>query len=369
MSLSTQIAIIQLVIPYFFLWFASHIKQRSVTQKRTTFFFVGLLVAFIFSYIEGNRYDVGNDWMQYKDVYETIRTGGNLGYQEDRLEAGYLLFNQIIASTNVHYTIFFFIESFFLITTLIYIFQKNKKHAFIGVALFICIFRIYHENLSRQFLAHTILILGVYIYYNKSKIKGSIIALISGLFHFSSFPIIIIFYVLSKFDIKKIKLQYIVISFILILILSELIIKTLLGNYLTLMSIFTSRELYANIGEGTRYYSDDVIPISRILIKSCTNLYVIITGYFYIIQTKFEKYRTFLYVLTTIGLSLMIPFQRYELLYRYNFYFTTFFPIFFAYLMNEYKGRLFIKYGLWIVFIYFIYCYIGECSMQTFRFV
>jgi len=369
MSLSVQIAIIQLIIPYSFLWLASHIKLRSVIQQKTTFFFVGLLVAFIFSYIEGNRYDVGNDWMQYKDVYETIRTGGNLGYQEDRLEAGYLLFNQIIASTNAHYTFFFFIESFFLITTLIYIFQKNRKHAFIGVALFISIFRLYHENLSRQFLAHTILILGVYIYFNKSKIKGSIIALISGLFHFSSFPIIIIFYVLSNFDNPKIKLQYIIIIFVCILILAELIIKTLLSNYLTIMSVFTSRELYADIGEGTRYYSDYEIPISRIIVKSFTNLYVIITGYFYIIQTKFEKYRTFLYILTTIGLSLMVPFQRYELLYRYNFYFTTFFPIFFAYLLYEYKCKIFIKYGLWLVFIYFIYCYIGESSMQIFKFI
>ena len=125
MSLSTTIGIIQLAIPYIFLWFGSKIKINNSDKTKTLFFISGLFVSIIFSYIEGNRYDVGNDWMQYKDVYETIRTGGNLGYQEDRLEAGYLLFNQIIASTNAHYTFFFFIESFFLITTLIYIFQKN----------------------------------------------------------------------------------------------------------------------------------------------------------------------------------------------------------------------------------------------------
>lgn len=369
MSLSTTIGIIQLAIPYIFLWFGSKIKINNSDKTKTLFFISGLFVSIIFSYIEGNRYDVGNDWMQYKDTYEIIKAGGNLGDQEDRLEIGYLLFNKIIASTDAHYTFFFFIESFFLISTLIYIFKKNSKYAYIGVGLFICLFRLYHENLSRQFLAHTILILGVYIYFNKSRIKGSIIALISGLFHFSSFPIIIIFYFLTKLNFQKIKIQYIILIFLCTLILVEFVLKVLLGNYLTIMSLFTNRELYAEIGEGSKYYGDYDIPISRIIIKSCTNLYVIITGYFYLIQIKHEKYQTFLYILTTIGLSLMVPFQRYELLYRYNFYFTTFFPIFFAYLIHEFKCKPLVKMGLWIVFIYFIYCYIGECSMQTFRFV
>lgn len=368
MSLSLQIALIQLLIPFFLLWISRNYKGSFKSQQQV-YIICSSIAILIFSTIEGMRYDVGRDWFQYMRVYEDIRKGYDIGNQRERLELGYQWFNKIIASTNAPYPFFFFVESFLLLGSIVYIFKDNKKYTYIGVALFICMFRFSQENLSRQFLSHTILFLAVYLYFNKSRKAGLALSVISGLFHFSAYPVAVLFYLLSLLDLSKIKLKYIIATFILISIFSELWLKNIFLNYMPIITLFTDRNMYEDIGVDSKFFRDGEIPLRRIIVQSIIFLYCIIIGYKYVAQRKFEAYRTFLYVIASIGLILIIPLQRYELLSRYNFYFMTFFPVFYAYMVNEYKCSLKWKILLYLVFCYFVYCYIGDSLLIKWRFV
>lgn len=367
MSLSLQIGIIQLLVPCTILLLMN--VRTPLKYRKMCYIILSVIAITIYSLIEGNRYDVGLDWQQYKDTYEIIRRNGFLGEQADRLEFGYILFNKIIAYFDFDFTFFFFLESVIYIAAVVYVFIESPKCTWIALCIYICMFRTLHENISRQFLAHSILYVGVYSYYNGKKIYGICISLLSGLFHFSAYPIVIFYFIVSRIDVKRIKLGFILLLFVTILILYETVLKAIMDTYLPLISLFTDRDLYSDIGEDSRFFRDYDIPASRILVQSFFVCILLVSGYKYIQQKGIDKYKTFLYAISSLGLILWIPFQQYELLSRYNIYFTSFIPIMYAYMLKEYKCKPVSKCLIFLFLIYQVYCYLGTCAGMKWKFV
>ena len=81
-----------------------------------------ILPIICFSFIFGIRYNVGNDYMSYLDIYEgyahyyTIR---------DDLEIGFEFVTRLMAETGLHYSIYFGLIAFLQIFLIYYTFRKE----------------------------------------------------------------------------------------------------------------------------------------------------------------------------------------------------------------------------------------------------
>ena len=81
-----------------------------------------ILPIICFSFIFGIRYNVGNDYMSYLDIYEgyahyyTIR---------DDLEIGFEFVTRLMAETGLHYSIYFGLIAFLQIFLIYYTFRKD----------------------------------------------------------------------------------------------------------------------------------------------------------------------------------------------------------------------------------------------------
>lgn len=165
---------------------ASKTKQNSVH-------YLGLLFTFIvISFFLGGRYNVGTDWENYKNFYDDIATNGiNFG----NIEPLYLILNKVISITGFSSSFFFFCISIIQLSIIYFIFKDDKRVFALGMLIyFLCCLPI-SLNIIRQSLAISIFLYSIR-YIGNSPLKYILMITIAGLFHYSSF-ILLVVYVLS----------------------------------------------------------------------------------------------------------------------------------------------------------------------------
>ena len=169
----------------------------KLDDKKTKIFFY-IIILYI-TLISAIRYNVGQDYKHWIDVYSSIEEGNTGG---EYVELGYKLLNIIIQKIpflNVYYL--FGITSIFIICGFGYSIKKNveQKYWFLAIFIFIGSGIFFATlNLVRQYISIVIILLALPFLKEKKYVKYCISVIIATLFHTSSLVMLffLIFYIL-----------------------------------------------------------------------------------------------------------------------------------------------------------------------------
>ena len=160
---------------------------------------IKVVLIILLCFIMGFRYNVGNDYHNYVDIYE------NLDWYMDVFEPGYILLCQFSQKLNLTYKFPFFICSLLTVLPIAFLVNKTIPRMFCTSMTVYVLSYVYFEamNTVRQAVAMSAFLLVFYFYIIKEQKLKALLALIFGaLFHKSILIIAFLAFVISKFRDK-----------------------------------------------------------------------------------------------------------------------------------------------------------------------
>lgn len=191
---------------------------------------IKVVLILLLCFIMGFRYNVGNDYHNYVDIYE------NLDWYMDVFEPGYIFLCQFSQILNLTYQFPFFICSLLTVLPIAFLVNKTIPKMFCTSMTVYVLSYVYFEamNTVRQAVAMSAFLLVFYFYIIKEQKLKALLALIFGaLFHKSILIIAFLAFIISKFRDKfNIKLC-------LILLLGSFVIGHCLQSFFDAISALT----------------------------------------------------------------------------------------------------------------------------------
>lgn len=191
---------------------------------------IKVVLILLLCFIMGFRYNVGNDYHNYVDIYE------NLDWYMDEFEPGYIFLCQFSQILNLTYQFPFFICSLLTVLPIAFLVNKTIPKMFCTSMTVYVLSYVYFEamNTVRQAVAMSAFLLVFYFYIIKEQKLKALLALIFGaLFHKSILIIAFLAFIISKFRDKfNIKLC-------LILLLGSFVIGHCLQSFFDAISALT----------------------------------------------------------------------------------------------------------------------------------
>ena len=188
-------------------------------EKKHIIYFAMVCLLFLISAI---RYDVGQDYQHWLEVYSWIENGYEGGKY---VEIGYWLLNVIIQKIPIfNVYCLYIITSAIIIFSFGYVIKKNvnPKYWFLSLFMFIGSGIFFATlNLVRQYIAIVIVLLGLNFLMQNKYIKFILFVLFASLFHTSAFIMLIFipFYIIFRRQKhEKILLSIYIMSLVLIII-------------------------------------------------------------------------------------------------------------------------------------------------------
>lgn len=160
---------------------------------------IKVVLIILLCFIMGFRYNVGNDYHNYVDIYE------NLDWYKDVFEPGYIFLCQFSQKLNLTYQFPFFICSLLTVLPIAFLVNKTIPRMFCTSMTVYVLSYVYFEamNTVRQAVAMSAFLLVFYFYIIKEQKLKALLALIFGaLFHKSILIIAFLAFVISKFRDK-----------------------------------------------------------------------------------------------------------------------------------------------------------------------
>lgn len=160
---------------------------------------IKVVLILLLCFIMGFRYDVGNDYHNYVDIYE------NLDWYMDVFEPGYIFLCQFSQKLNLTYQFPFFICSLLTVLPIAFLVNKTIPKMFCTSMTVYVLSYVYFEamNTVRQAVAMSAFLLVYYFYIIKEQKLKALLALIFGaLFHKSILIIAFFAFIISKFRDK-----------------------------------------------------------------------------------------------------------------------------------------------------------------------
>lgn len=160
---------------------------------------IKVVLILLLCFIMGFRYNVGNDYHNYVDIYE------NLDWYMDVFEPGYIFLCQFSQMLNLTYQFPFFICSLLTVLPIAFLVNKTIPKMFCTSMTVYVLSYVYFEamNTVRQAVAMSAFLLVFYFYIIKEQKLKALLALIFGaLFHKSILIIAFLAFIISKFRDK-----------------------------------------------------------------------------------------------------------------------------------------------------------------------
>lgn len=160
---------------------------------------IKVVLILLLCFIMGFRYNVGNDYHNYVDIYE------NLDWYMDVFEPGYIFLCQFSQILNLTYQFPFFICSLLTVLPIAFLVNKTIPKMFCTSMTVYVLSYVYFEamNTVRQAVAMSAYLLVFYFYIIKEQKLKALLALIFGaLFHKSILIIAFLAFIISKFRDK-----------------------------------------------------------------------------------------------------------------------------------------------------------------------
>ena len=194
---------------------------------------INYLIAFILLVIIASiRQGVGEDFYGYQELYQNF-TKYSVFYSLYRFEPGFLLITNILSSFYLNYNYFLFIYAFFTWFFFFISFRNNYKILpYCLLFLILNGFYFWTFNGVRQATAITIFAFAVNYILSKDLKKFLLIILLGGLFHYSIFLLIPLYFIIDKNFLEKIfKRIPLLLFYFLTIYLNSLDLLRYLANY------------------------------------------------------------------------------------------------------------------------------------------
>ncbi|GAB4043921.1 hypothetical protein GCM10028810_08060 [Spirosoma litoris] len=288
-----------------------------------------------YSLIEGLRYNRGVDYMHYKKLFEHS-LNLNAYWEEDTVEPLFQFINKSLNTIGFSYPVAFIIYSFILIYGLFYWTKQYRNFAFLTIPIFFLFTISQSENLIRQFIAFSFVLISLTFFLKHKWFKFGIIFLASTLIH-SSVIVYLPFIFLFRFIDGAFANIYVILT---LYLLSWLWKPEYWGEYNEYFK-------YLQITAGTydRYIDDSDKWLSGAELMQANSLLVYIRLFFvnlilivmgYKILKSYKQYNiSFYYNLFLVGAILQHITDQIELLYRISLSFYLFGFIVLAFIIYD----------------------------------
>lgn len=198
-------------------------RDNVSKQTKNKILYILILVLTLF---RGLRWEVGTDWDQYLDVFNSVDLSNFSTYIRkgtgEKMELIYSFLNAIVKSFGGNYTGFLIITNFFCLFSYYKISIKYSKYPIIAFTSILCSMNFFPV---RQDLAIAVLLYGYKYILDRKFVKFSIVVLIAQMIHNSSFVFILLYFIYDmKISTKKMLILFISCS-ILNKIIGPLLIK------------------------------------------------------------------------------------------------------------------------------------------------
>ncbi len=320
------------------LFLSIFIKLKRFNRATYIFLFILLVI------ISGCRdYSVGTDTSNYLNMFI-----GKVSYSFRAVEISWYFLMEIIPS----YRIVLLISSILILLPIFYISKKESINPYYSILLFILLYYLcYSFNITRQFVANSILMLSFYFFIKNHFFKAILFAIFAISFHLSAL-IPLLFFPLSRIKYNY-KLFLILIIVTYVIGLTNLIPKIL--PYLTWGPLNTYDIYLVNLGDESSF------SISRLLL----NLLVIT-------QIILLKYKSPYFNLVLIGCILTNLLSFSPVVGRLFYFFLMAQIIVIPNIpidcIKKYNKLLHLAclFYAWTVFIYLLYNNVGEVTPYSF---
>lgn len=208
------------------------------------------------------RYDVGNDYFSYINIFYESKKLSWADCFTNKRECGYMLLNKVISLVSGDYKVMHSVMAFLCIAPTGYVIAKYSKNIWLSCHLYLCLSFYYSSmNFIRQTLAATIIFLGYKWLKDRKPIQFIIVVLIAATFHSSALIMIPIYLVIAYIKpTSKVTLTYFVLVMLLYIFsnnILEIIVK-FIPKYASYMDT-----KYIQVGLSHTYL---VIPVLYLLL-------------------------------------------------------------------------------------------------------
>lgn len=207
-------------------------------RKESTYLTVVSLI--LISIIGLRSVEIGTDTRNYKLIFEVM---GKKNISDYASMYGYdeilfFLFNKLIYSAGGSYQILLIIEGILTIVPTIFFVKKNASIAWLSILLYICMGNINQAmNVSRQYVALGIILIGANYAIDKKKFKFIVCILIATLFHTSA---IICMSLYPLFNVHSKRFTNISVALVPVFLLFRGALVGLIGRYIPIFYFYNA---------------------------------------------------------------------------------------------------------------------------------
>jgi hypothetical protein len=323
------------VLLLFILVVTGYNLSRPIKLRKMDYWIIAGISIISYSLIEGLRYNRGIDYDHYKKLYEKALNLG-LYWKSDAIEPFFQLINKTFRILDAPYPVVFVFYSFILITSCLFFMKEHRKVALFAIPMFFMATIGQSENLVRQFMAFSFVLISLNYFFTNSWIKFSIWFLLALLTH-TSCIIFLPFLFLFKFIKKPFGSLYVILG---LYFISWLWKPEYWGKYYQYFQILQLGDNYQGYTENAEiWFSGDVLQeftqstfyLIRLFLF---NTLMMILGY-----SLLERYRKlhfhYFYYLFVIGAILQHIVSKLEILNRLVLYFYMFWFIVLSYIVYD----------------------------------
>lgn len=325
-----------------------------IMSKRHSYWIYAACIIFVYTLVEGLRWGRGIDYNLYYYSYEDIANGFDTTF-----EPGYVFFCRLLTGVGVPYQGYIMLCSFILITAWLYFLRKHSQVIQYTLPFFFISFTGATENLVRQFLAFSFVLIGIKFLEERKNILFFLYACIGFLFH-SAMAILIPIYFAFSYIKKPLLPPYLAISIYLVLwIIWNNSFMSNLTPILDYIS-FERFQHYADNAEGwltgenkaDRFTFGFLVRIRHFMIHA----FVIYYGYKLV---KIKPRLVYFYNVSLLGIILFPASKTIELFDRTNTMFLLFQSIIIGYILyyvfrtKQLKGKVVYLYSCFVLLLLF----------------
>ena len=304
-------------------------QKTNQGNYKYSYWLASSLGLIVYALVEGLRYGRGVDYMSYMSMIQSPYDAKYLG-----VEYVFISLNKFLHYFNFHYSLVFFIYSFLLMWSCLFLLKERREFALFVLPLFYITTIEQSENLVRHYFAYSFLLISLKYVVNKNYLK-SIIFIVLGVFSHYSLLIILPFLALFVFVKNPFINVYVILA---LYILSNMYIVPVekLNELLLILNSNVSADIYSNYLNSTSHWllglglqgSSEIMSGWYYLRIYLVPFIVLYFGYRILDEYRDSGFSIY-YHLYFIG-TIFLPIARSaptELLYRLSMYFTTFFYI------------------------------------------
>lgn len=324
------------ILVMFLCTFSTYLAPSSMPKNSIKYYLCYFVPIGIYTLFWGLRYDVGKDYLSYKDIYDY------LDYY-DRIEFGYILINDVLNKLDLSYVSIFIVTSFIPIAFL-YAIGKNENKLFLTFLVFFYFTTslvFFAQNGIRQMLALSCIYLLISrLRENSNYILLLVLAFLAYSVHKSA--IIPILLISLLFIIRKVHIN----KYVLIIVL---VFMTFYGNSF-------SGLIYSNVPFVSSFfnysnYGDDILDFEKnveyssglgLLLKMLLNIMIVFHQDKIVYNNK-SKCVYYFYMFFLLGILFEPIFMDNPIMKRLNIYFASTKFILYSYLscyLWNYRNRI-----------------------------